>query len=113
MLLLGMWSMWATDRRLSGTGYILGAIQINAYMKHQPTGCPSQSPPMSNVSRGTAVEREVINIFRAAGWDCVRSAASKGKLAGIDCDMVASRITRTDKREVAILVMQAKRSRRK
>lgn len=68
---------------------------------------------MSNVSRGHDLEREIISIFRDAGWDCVRAAGSKGKLVGIDCDLIASRFTRTDKRECAVLVMQAKRSRRK
>ncbi len=68
---------------------------------------------MSNVSRGHDLEREISQIFRDAGWECVRAAGSKGKLAGIDCDLVASKINRTDKREVAILVLQAKRTRRR
>ena len=68
---------------------------------------------MSAYSDGARLEREIRKLFEDAGWQVVRSAGSKGKLAGMDCDLVASKTTDSIKREVGLVVMQAKRTKLK
>lgn len=65
---------------------------------------------MSNYRSGADFERDVINLFREAGFDCVRSAGSKGKLAGYDCDLIASKNTGQTKYEIGLVLMQCKRT---
>lgn len=67
---------------------------------------------MSNYRQGADFEREIGHIFTAAGFDVVRCAGSKGKLAGFDSDLIATKITDKNKFEVGIVIMQAKRSKR-
>lgn len=65
---------------------------------------------MSNYASGARFEREVINLLRDAGFDVTRGAGSKGKLAGLDCDFVASKSTDKTRYEIGFAVFQAKRT---
>ncbi len=66
---------------------------------------------MSNVSTSHQFERDIAKLFRDAGYDVIRGAASKGKLAGMDIDLVVSKVTATGiKFEVGVALMQMKRS---
>lgn len=73
---------------------------------------------MSKYSRGRALEYDVAETLRADGWQIIRGAGSKGEFAfpdapdGVKSDLVASRIGRTNKDEIHILVIQAKRKRK-
>ena len=68
---------------------------------------------MTNVRAGHDFEREVARIFKAAGFDVVRAAASKGRLAGLDVDLVASKETPGTKYECGIVLIQAKRTKKR
>jgi Holliday junction resolvase len=68
---------------------------------------------MSNVSGGHNFEREIAKLFRDAGFDVIRGAASKGKLAGIDCDIIVSKKTPSNLYEVGVALMQMKRTKRR
>ncbi len=65
---------------------------------------------MSN--RGIAFERELAKLFRDAGFDVVRGAASKGRLAGMDMDLVVSKATDKTRYEVGVALLQCKRTQR-
>ena len=66
---------------------------------------------MSNVSAGHNFERDIAKLFRDNGYDVIRGAASKGRLAGIDCDLVVSKVTQQGtKYEVGVAIMQMKRT---
>ena len=65
---------------------------------------------MSNVSTSHQFERDIAKLFRDAGYDVVRGAASKGKLAGMDIDLVVSRVSRGVRYEVGVALFQCKRS---
>lgn len=65
---------------------------------------------MSNARAGADFEREVAKALRAMGFDVVRGAASKGKLAGMDIDLVASKQTGLNKYEMGVAIFQMKRS---
>ncbi len=66
---------------------------------------------MSNT--GIAFEQEVARVLRDNGFDVVRAAASKGKLAGMDVDVVATKNTGRTKYEIGIVLMQMKRTKLK
>lgn len=68
---------------------------------------------MSNYSKGRAFEYEIKKLLEDAGFDVIRGSSSKGRLAGIDCDLVASKFTDKTKYELAVVVIQCKRSKRK
>lgn len=74
---------------------------------------------MSRYARGRELEYEVAGVLRAAGWAIVRGAGSKGDFAfpdapdGVKSDLVASKLGRTNIDEIHILLLQAKRKRRK
>lgn len=68
---------------------------------------------MSAYSDGARLEREIRKLFEAAGWDVVRGAGSKGKLAGYDCDLIASKRTDGMLRECGMVLMQTKRTKLK
>lgn len=67
---------------------------------------------MANYRAGQALEHEIIALFQGAGFECVRGAGSKGKFAGMDVDIIATKTTDRLKREVAVVLMQAKRTKR-
>jgi Holliday junction resolvase len=66
---------------------------------------------MSNA--GIEFERELAKLLRDNGYDVVRGAASKGRLAGFDGDLYASRTTRGTCYEIGIAILQCKRSKRR
>ena len=68
---------------------------------------------MSNVRASHDFERSVARLFRDAGFDVVRGAASKGRLAGMDVDLVASKQTPGTKYECGLVLMQMKRTKRR
>ena len=64
---------------------------------------------------GRSLEYEVANLFREAGWDIIRGAGSKGDIAigkgdRFKADLVVSKETPTNTREVWIVCMQCKRT---
>ena len=59
---------------------------------------------------GIEFEREIAKMFRDAGFDVVRGAASKGKLAGMDVDLIVSKRTHSTRYEVGVALMQMKRT---
>ena len=61
---------------------------------------------------GIEFEREIAKLFRDHGFEVIRGAASKGKLAGMDVDLVISKVTPTNKYEIGVALMQMKRSKR-
>lgn len=65
---------------------------------------------MSNVRAGHDFEREICDLLRRHGYDVVRGAGSKGKLAGMDLDIIASKSTPFNKYELGIVLIQAKRT---
>lgn len=68
---------------------------------------------MTNYSRGVDLERELIKIFKENGWDSVRGAGSKGKVIGFDIDLIFSKKRIKNEDEVHIVLLQAKRMRKK
>jgi Holliday junction resolvase len=68
---------------------------------------------MSHYSRGVAVEREIISLFKQAGWDVVRGAGSKGRALGIDADFVCTKQTLETERTCYLVVGQVKLKKRK
>ena len=66
---------------------------------------------MSNATRGRAFEHEVRKLFEAAGYSCLRGAASKGLFDSPDGvvkpDLIATKMDRI-KRTVNIILIQAK-----
>jgi len=65
---------------------------------------------MTGYRSGADFERELVNLLRGAGFDVTRAAGSKGRLAGIPCDLVATKTTHATKYEIAVVILQAKRS---
>ena len=65
---------------------------------------------MTRYRSGADFERELVSLLRDHGFDAVRSAGSKGKLAGMDCDLVATKFTDRTKYEFALLIAQCKRT---
>ena len=65
---------------------------------------------MSNVRAGHQFERNIKRLLEADGFDVVRGAASKGRLANIDCDLVATKNTGRNKYEIGVALFQMKRS---
>ena len=63
---------------------------------------------MSNYKKGTRLEYEVWKIFEAAGWDIVRAASSKGKFGGFKPDIIATKRTNENNKEVWIVLSQCK-----
>jgi len=63
---------------------------------------------VSRYHSGRALEYEVMAIWRNAGWSVTRGSSSKGEVAGLKTDLIASKMGR-DKRTVYFVVMQAKR----
>ena len=61
---------------------------------------------------GIEFEREIAKLFRDNGYEVIRGAASKGKLAGMDVDLVVSKISPSNKYEIGVALMQMKRSKR-
>ncbi len=68
---------------------------------------------MTNVRSGHQFERDIAKLLRDNGFDVVRAAASKGRLAGFDCDVIATKLTPGTKFEIGIAFFQMKRSKRK
>lgn len=75
--------------------------------------CPEDADEMTNYRAGADFEREIVRLLKDHGFDVVRAAGSKGKLAGYDADLIASRITPGTKYEIGIVLIQAKRTKRK
>lgn len=65
---------------------------------------------MSN--SGIRFEQQLAKDLRGLGYDVVRGAASKGKLAGMDIDLVVSKLTPKNKFEAGVALFQLKRSKR-
>jgi Holliday junction resolvase len=63
---------------------------------------------MSRYATGAALEREIIALFRAAGWEHIRGAGSKGEALGCKADMIFSRFTDSTKRTAYLVIAQAK-----
>ncbi len=61
---------------------------------------------------GIVFERELAKDLRGLGYSVVRAAASKGRLAHWDADLIASKITPGNKYEIGIAIIQCKRSKR-
>ncbi|MGI9292381.1 MAG: hypothetical protein ACR2PS_00235 [Pseudomonadales bacterium] len=65
---------------------------------------------MTKARQGGDFERDIAKLFRDNGFDVIRGAASKGKLAGFDCDLVVSKATHSTRYEVGVALMQMKRT---
>ena len=65
---------------------------------------------MSNYRGGADFEREIARLFKSAGFDVIRAAGSKGKLAGFDGDLIASKQTGQTKYECGVAIFQMKRT---
>lgn len=63
---------------------------------------------MSNYSRGRSLEHEIRKLFISAGYSVIRGAGSKGEALGFPSDLVASKYTDQNKREVWLAIMQMK-----
>lgn len=68
---------------------------------------------MNRARSGHDFEREIARVFRDAGFEVIRGAASKGRLAGMDVDLIASKETHSNTYEVGVALMQMKRSRKR
>jgi len=67
-----------------------------------------------NTSRaGSGLEHEARNMCQAAGYDVMRGAGSKGRVAGFDCDLVATKYTDKNKRTLYMVLFQCKRTKLK
>lgn len=64
----------------------------------------------TNYEKGRALEYKVKELFKAAGWDVVRGAGSKGEVDGFKVDLVASKRGRTNKDTIYMVLLQAKRN---
>jgi len=49
-----------------------------------------------------------MSIWRNAGWSVTRGSSSKGEVAGLKTDLIASKMGK-DRRTVYFVIMQAKR----
>lgn len=67
----------------------------------------------TNYQRGVQLERELIKLFQENGWESIRGAGSKGKVIGFNTDLVFSKTGRTNTDEIHIVLLQAKRMRKK
>jgi Holliday junction resolvase len=67
---------------------------------------------MSSATKGRAYEHEVRDMLRAHGYAVTRGAGSKGQFDSpegvVNCDLIASRITRSNGYELQLLIVQAK-----
>jgi Holliday junction resolvase len=65
-----------------------------------------------SASRGRALEHEVRELFRAAGWSVIRGAGSKGELdidgEPMKVDLVCSKTSRDLERTVFLVGIQCK-----
>ena len=68
---------------------------------------------MSSYSRGIAVEREIKKLLEDNGWSVMRGAGSKGEVFSEKADLIATRVGRSNIDDVHILVIQAKRKKKK
>ena len=59
-------------------------------------------------NKGITLEREVINLFRDAGWDVIRGAGSKGEVLGIKTDLVATKKTPYNNKTALMVLVQCK-----
>lgn len=62
---------------------------------------------------GIRFEQELAKALKDLGFDVVRGAASKGKLAGMDVDLIVSKLTPGNKYEGGVALFQLKRSKRR
>lgn len=65
---------------------------------------------VSNYASGANFEREISKLLKAAGFEVTRAAGSKGKLAGFDGDLIASKQTGQTKYECGVAIFQMKRT---
>lgn len=63
---------------------------------------------MNTAQKGAKLERAIRALFEEDGWSVIRGAASKGEVLGWKADLVATRYTDKNKREVWIAIMQMK-----
>lgn len=67
---------------------------------------------MNTASRGRALEHEVRELFRQAGWSVIRGAGSKGELdvdgEPMKVDLVCTKATRDLERTVFLVRIQCK-----
>lgn len=64
---------------------------------------------MTNYRKGRALEYELTNALKKAGWSCVRGAGSKGEFDGMKVDLIATKRGTKYRDTVYIALMQAKR----
>jgi len=67
---------------------------------------------MSNYAKGYDLEREVIALFKQAGWKVTRGSSSKGEVLDWKPDLVATRWTDYNKRQAWMVLIQCKRGKR-
>jgi Holliday junction resolvase len=72
---------------------------------------------VSSASRGRALEHEIRELLRGAGYSVIRGAGSKGELdldgGPVKVDLVATKITGQLEREIFIVGLQCKLRRRR
>lgn len=64
---------------------------------------------MTNYRKGRALEYEVIDLFKQAGWSVIRGAGSKGEVDGMKVDIQVSKRGTKYLDTVYIALLQAKR----
>lgn len=67
---------------------------------------------MNTAAKGRRLEHEVRTILEAQGYQVIRGAGSKGQVLDWKADLLASKWTDQTKREVWIVLLQCKVSKR-
>lgn len=67
---------------------------------------------MNTAKKGANLERYIRQLFEQDGWSVIRGASSKGEALGWKSDLVATKFTDQNKREVWMAIMQMKVKRR-
>lgn len=67
---------------------------------------------MNTAQKGANLERYIKQLLEADGWSVMRGASSKGEALGWKADLVATKYTDQNRREVWLAIMQMKVKRR-
>lgn len=63
---------------------------------------------MNTAKKGRNLEWHIRQLLEADGWSVMRGASSKGEALGWKADLVATKYTDQNKREVWLAIMQMK-----
>ena len=63
---------------------------------------------MNTAEKGARLERSIIELLEKDGWSVMRGTASKGTVLDFKTDLLASKWTNTNKKQLWLVLIQCK-----